>query len=78
MKQAKRQGKKEPKGFRELLEKYLDIKGLDIVVVMEDGTEIELYKNRELTKDMIITLEKGKEEKRIPIKDIKTVDMFAA
>ncbi len=73
-----KKAKKPAKSFRELLEKYLEIKGLDIVVVLQDGTEVELYKNRELIDDVIITLEKGKEEKRIPIESIKSVDMFAA
>ncbi len=73
-----KQAKKPTKSFRELLEKYLEFKGLDIIVILQDGTEIELYKNRQLIDDVIITLEKGKQERRIPIKSIKSVDMFAA
>ena len=69
---------KKPKNFKTMLQKYLDIKGLDIVVILEDGTEIELYKNRMIINDAIITLEKGKEELRIPLSQIKSVDCFAA
>ena len=61
-----------------MLQKYLDIKGLDIVVVLEDGQEVELYKNRSLVNDTIITLENGKAEVRIPLSQIKSVDLFAA
>ena len=64
--------------FRKLLTKYLDIKGLDIIIVMEDGCEIELYKNRSIIDDEIVTFDKSNSEKRIPIAQIKTVDLFAA
>jgi hypothetical protein len=73
-----RNSRKKKKDFREMLEKYLEIKGLDIVVVLEDGQEVELYKNRSIVDDVIITLENGKAELRIPLSSIKTVDLFAA
>ena len=66
------------KSFRELLEKYLEIKGLDIVVVLIDGTEVELYKNREIIDDMIVTMDNYQNRQSIPISDVKSVDMFAA
>lgn len=74
----KKTSKKPQKDFKTMLKKYLDIKGLDIVVVLEDGTEIELFKNRALIDDMIISLEKGKNELRIPLDKVKSVDCFAA
>ena len=64
--------------FRKLLSKYLDIKGLDIIILMEDGLEIELYKNRSIVDDEIVTFDKSNSEKRIPIAQIKSVDLFAA
>ena len=64
--------------FRKLLSKYLDIKGLDIIILMEDGLEIELYKNRSIIDDEIVTFDKSNSEKRIPIAQIKSVDLFAA
>ena len=73
-----KQSSKKPRNFKTMLQKYLDIKGLDIVVILEDGREIELYKNRTIIDDTIITLEKGKGELRIPLSDIKSVDCFAA
>ncbi len=66
------------KSFRELLEKYLEIKGLDIVVVLQDGSEVELYKHREIIDDIIVAMDKSKRTQEIPIKDVKSVDMFAA
>jgi len=72
------QPKKRKKSFKELLEKYLVVKGLDIIVILEDGTEVELYKNRELIDDVIITMDKNKREKRIPLSEVASVDMYAA
>ena len=69
---------KTPKSFKTMLQRYLDIKGLDMVEILEDGSEIELYKNRTIVDDVIITLEKGKGELRIPLSQIKSVDCFAA
>jgi hypothetical protein len=70
--------KNRAKSFRDLLEKYLDIKGLDIVVILNDGTEVELYKNREIINDMIIAIDKSNKKQSIPIAAVKSVDMFAA
>ena len=69
---------KKSKNFKKLLSKYLDIKGLDIILVMENGIEIELFKNRSLENDEIVTFDKTHREMRIPIAQIKTVDLFAA
>jgi hypothetical protein len=70
--------KSRAKSFRDLLEKYLDIKGLDIVVILNDGTEVELYKNREIINDMIVAIDKSNKKQSIPITAVKSVDMFAA
>ncbi len=64
--------------FRALLEKYIEIKGLDIIVVLKDGTEVELYKNRQIIDDMLVTIDNCDNSQNIPISDIKSVDMFAA
>ncbi|MCP4136783.1 MAG: hypothetical protein GY754_37785 [bacterium] len=72
------QAKKRKKSFKELLEKYLEVKGLDIIVVLEDGEEVELYKNRSLINDVIVTLDKWNNEKRIPLSEVISVDMYAA
>jgi hypothetical protein len=64
--------------FKSLLNKYLDIKGLDIVVLLEDGKEIELYKNRKLIRNEIVYSDKTNKEFRIPINSIKSIDLYAA
>jgi len=73
-----RQKNKKKKDFRELLEKYLQIKGLDIVVVLENGKEVELFKHRELIEDVIISLDKIYGRIEIPLKTVKSVDLYAA
>ncbi len=70
--------KSKPKSFRELLESYMKIRGLDIVIVLEDGREIELHKNRKLEEDAIVVHDKVLGELRIPISSIRSVDLYAA
>jgi hypothetical protein len=70
--------KAKKKNFKQLLSKYLDIKGLDIIIVLEDGKEVELYKNRSIVGDMIVTFDVDNGERKIPLKRIKHVDMYAA
>ena len=70
--------KAKKKNFKQLLTKYLDIKGLDIILVMDGGEEIELYKNRSIVGDMIVTFDIDNGEKKIPLKQVKHVDMYAA
>jgi len=86
MKQPKKQSKTQltkqsataSNNFITMLKKYITIRGLDIIVILKDGSEIELFKNREIIDDAIITLEKGKGERKINLSDIKSVDLFAA
>ncbi len=71
------QKKKQKDSFKRLLEKYLEIKGLDIIIILDDGCQIELYKNRRIVNDEIITMDKSGEQ-RIPLAKIKSVDLYAA
>ncbi len=64
--------------FKKLLKKYLSIKGLDIVVYLEDGAIIELNKNRVLVKNEIIVRDNNNRELRIDISSIKSVELYAA
>ena len=64
--------------FKFLLTKYLDIKGLDIIVLLENGEEIEIFKNRKLIKNEIVYSDKYNKELRIPIEKIKSIDLYAA
>jgi hypothetical protein len=64
--------------FKKLLKKYLSIKGLDIVVYLNDGAIIELNKNRALVKNEIIIKDKNDREFRIQLSSIKSVELYAA
>jgi len=71
------QKKKKKDSFKKLLQKYLEIKGLDIILILDDGKQIELFKNRKLVNDEIIMIDKSG-ERRIPLAKIKSVDLYAA
>ena len=69
---------KKENSFKDLLKKYIEIKGLDIILLMDDGIEIELHKNRKLINDEIIIMDKSFGEKRIKLSKIRSVDLYAA
>lgn len=64
--------------FKKLLKKYISIKGLDIVVYLNDGAIIELNKNRALVKNEIIIKDKNDRELRIQLSAIRSVELYAA
>ena len=66
------------KNFKKLLKKYLEIKGLDIIIYLNDGKIIELQKNRTLIKNEIVVIDKDSNKIRIPLNTIKYVDLYAA
>ncbi len=68
---------KKPVPFKDMLSKYIDIKGLDIVVYLKNGSSIELNKNRNLIDDEIIMKDKKNSETRIPISHVDSIDLFA-
>lgn len=63
--------------FIDMLKKYINIKGLDMILYLEDGNEIELHKNRSLSGDEIVVISKNIET-RIPLSKIKSIDLYAA
>ncbi len=69
---------KKKNDFKQLLDKYLSIKGLDIVVLLSDGKEVELNKNRHLEKNEIVFLDKFNKELRIPLSMVESVELYAA
>ncbi|HMB21118.1 MAG TPA: hypothetical protein VKQ10_08625 [Spirochaetota bacterium] len=64
--------------FKDLLEKYIDIKGLDIIVYLSNGNQIELNKSRKLVKNSIIVIDGNNKEIKIPLSTIRSVDLYAA
>lgn len=71
--------KKVKPDFITLLKHYISIKGLDIVVKLKNGDSIELFKNRYLEDNMIVMFDNVKRnEVRIPIDNVHSIDLFAA
>jgi len=70
--------KKKSSAFKSQLKKYLSIKGLDIVLYLQDGRTIELNKNRTIVKDSLVIVDANNREMRIPLSTIKSVDLYAA
>ncbi len=70
--------KKQGNNFKSLLDKYLSIKGLDIVVLLSDGNEIELHKNRRLEKNTIVYFDRTNKELEIPLSKVESIDFYAA
>ncbi len=64
--------------FKKMLKKYLGIKGLDIVIYLNDGKIIELEKNRHLVNNEIVIRDKRENELRIHLSSIKSVELYAA
>jgi len=64
--------------FKKTLERYINYRGIDIVLHLKDGTVIELDKNRIMDGDVVI--KKGKEGivATIEIETISKADFFAA
>ena len=64
--------------FKKTLERYINYRGIDIILHLKDGTVIELDKNRIMDGDVVI--KKGKEGivARIELETIKKADFYAA
>jgi hypothetical protein len=78
MEEQMKKGCSKKEHFRKTLERYLLIKGLDIVVTLSDGKAIELYKNRSLEEDDIVMFDASNGTKRIPLSMVKSIDLYAA
>jgi hypothetical protein len=78
MEEQMKKGCSKKEHFRKTLERYLLIKGLDIVVTLSDGKAIELYKNRSLEQDEIVMFDASNGIKRIPLAMVKSIDLYAA
>ncbi|MCS7205255.1 MAG: hypothetical protein NZ853_06120 [Leptospiraceae bacterium] len=61
--------------FEKQLIRFIDFRGIDISVQLEDGSIVNLNKNRKFEKGYIINITKTGEEK-IPIKSIKKAEFY--
>ena len=64
--------------FRNQLKRFIPFRGIDIVLHLEDGSTLELDKNRQLEGDFIIKKNRSKTEMSIPLQDIIKADFYAA
>ncbi|EQA37630.1 hypothetical protein LEP1GSC047_3786 [Leptospira inadai serovar Lyme str. 10] len=66
------------KKFRATLERYINYRGIDIILTLKDGTIIELDKNRRMDGDIVIKNGSFGIEATIEISEIQKADFFAA
>jgi hypothetical protein len=64
--------------FKKILSRYVNYRGIDIVLHLKDGTIIELDKNRRLDGDVVIKNGKEGVVARIELSEIQKADFFAA
>jgi len=64
------------KEFEKQLLKYLQLKGIDISVQLEDGKIIHLNKNRTYTNGYIINYPKKGIEEKISLKSIRKAEFY--
>ncbi|MDX1958073.1 MAG: hypothetical protein SFU98_05840 [Leptospiraceae bacterium] len=64
--------------FKKVLSRYVNYRGIDIVLHLKDGTVIELDKNRQVEGDFVIKNSKEGPVARIEFSRIKKAEFFAA
>ncbi len=64
--------------FKSTLERYINYRGIDIILTLKDGTVIELDKNRKMDGDVVIKNGAFGIEATIEISSIQKADFFAA
>ncbi len=64
------------KNFEKELLKYINFRGIEILIELVDGSMIHLNKNRTYEKGYIINFNKKGIEERIALKSIKRAEFF--
>jgi hypothetical protein len=64
--------------FKNTLARYIDYRGIDIILHLKNGTVIELDKNRRLNGDVVIKNGKTGIVAQIEISEIQRAEFFAA
>lgn len=64
--------------FKRILSRYINYRGIDIILYLKDGTVIELDKNRKIDGDVVIKNGKEGIVARIELADIRKADFYAA
>ncbi|MCB1176379.1 MAG: hypothetical protein KDK36_02260 [Leptospiraceae bacterium] len=64
--------------FKKVLSRYVNYRGIDIVLYLKDGSIIELDKNRRLEGDCVIKNSKEGVTTKIDLANIRKAEFFAA
>lgn len=64
--------------FKKQLGRFIEFRGIDIMLHLKDGTKLELDKNRQLQGDMIVKRNRDGSESAVHFDDILKADFFAA
>ncbi|NBU96608.1 MAG: hypothetical protein EBS19_00120 [Spirochaetia bacterium] len=64
--------------FKKVLSRYVNYRGIDIILYLKDGSVIELDKNRRIEGEFVIKNEREGVISRIELSDILKADFYAA
>ena len=64
--------------FKQTLSRYVNYRGIDIILHLKDGSVVELDKNRRIDGDYVIKNTKEGGISRIEISSIQKAEFFAA
>ncbi|MCB1174710.1 MAG: hypothetical protein KDK39_14165 [Leptospiraceae bacterium] len=64
--------------FKQQLTRFIEFRGIDIMLYLKNGTVLELDKNRQLEGDMVVQRNRDGSENAVHLDDIVKADFFAA
>ena len=64
--------------FKKVLSRYVNYRGIDIILYLKDGSVVELDKNRRIEGEFVIKNEKEGAISRIELSEILKADFYAA
>ncbi|EPG67052.1 hypothetical protein ACE5IS_07290 [Leptospira wolffii] len=64
--------------FKEQMERYVNYRGIDIILHLKDGSVIELDKNRRLIGEEIVYFPEKSSPTKVPLTMIQKADLFVA
>ena len=64
--------------FKKQLTRFIEFRGIDIMLHLKDGSILELDKNRQIQGDLIIKRNRDGSESTVHMDDILKADFFAA
>lgn len=66
------------KDFKKQLRRFIPFRGIDIVLHLEDGSILELDKNRQLEGDVILKKNREEVEATILLEEVVRAEFYAA